>query len=167
MAAKVFTDRHIREYFADPILSGENLGKEPVRLQDFITRVEQPGRYSVFRFECSSPEGDIQNILNDYYGYLYNGNFLHRLRFDQYAVHHFAFKPNSIAKWLYGDTNMAYTLFLFNDIQHESDLTPQFLESEGLLVLNKEGLRALDKILTFKERVETEIGYAAFYKTSE
>ena len=89
-----------------------------------------------------------------------------KFKFDNYSARHFEYKSRSIAKYLYGDTRLFYFIFLFNDLSHDTDLSYDYLINHGLVLPNISGLELLEKLSTFKTKVETIDGNDSFQERS-
>lgn len=160
-------DKNIRDYFIEPLVVSTPLGKESQGLREFLEDIPNKTNYTFYNFETSKIDGITNNILNDYMPFIMDktGCFTH-FKFDHYAARHFEYKSRSIAKYLYGDTRLFYFIFLFNDLAHDTDLTYDYLINHGLIMLNISGLDLLQKLSTFKTRVETIDGNDSFQQNN-
>lgn len=161
-------DRNIRDYFNTPKLVSTALGEEPMSLTEILNYGSTFTKYSFFSYQTAKVDGLTQNILNEYMAFLTDKEeYFTLVTLDKYAAILFQYKSRSLAKYLYGDTSMYWIITFFNeDIQHDSDLTANYLRNNGLVVLNSKGLEALDKLVTFKEKLETQVdGGLALYNT--
>lgn len=156
-------DKNIRDYFLTPKVVSTPLGEETSNLKDFINSVGQKNTYTFYNFETKRVEGITDNILNSYMPFILDKvECFTKFEFDNYSARLFEFKSRSIAKYLYGDTRLFYFIFLFNDLSHDTDLTYDYLINHGLIMPNISGLELLEKLSTFKTRVETIDGMASF-----
>lgn len=156
-------DRNIRDYYITPKVVSTPLGKEPATLTEFINRVSEKTNYTFYSFESKTFDSINTNILNDYLAYILDKKECFSLfKFDPSAARHFEYKSRSIAKYLYGDTRLFYFIFVFNDIQHDSDLSYDYLINHGLKMPNISGLELLKSLNVFKARVETVSGNRSF-----
>lgn len=157
-------DKNIRDYFAIPLLAQNLSNTEPESLSD-IMEINNESNFSIFKFETSNNIGLTQNILDRYIPYLEDKpELFSRVVFDKYIANLCEFKSRSIAKYLYGDTSLFYMIMTFNDLQHDSELTAQYLRTSGLKMLNGKGFEELNKLLGFKQRIEAIDGDAAFFE---
>lgn len=145
----------MRGLFQKPLLFQHYEKEDPKTFIETIWTRNSMGEYNLFQFDAYASDGTVHNILNEFYSWLVgNPQFFDRLVFDKYTSVYFEFKPKSIAKYIYGNTELYYIITLFNDIQHPSDLTRQYLKTQGLMYLNMTGMKALHDIIIFKRYVE-------------
>lgn len=157
-------DKNIRDYFVSPRVVSTPLGKESTGLKEFIQSTKERSKYSFYSFETNRLEGGIvNNILNEYMPYILDKDYCFtKFTFDHYAARLFECKSRSIAKYLYGDTRLFYFIFLFNDVSHDTDIDYDYLLNHGLVLPNVSGLELLDKLSTFKSKIETIDGVDSF-----
>ncbi len=160
-------DKNIRDYFMAPKVVSISLGKEPTDIKDFLASVGEKSQYSFYNFESKRIGGLTTNILNDYMPYLLDKEDCFTLfKFDHYAARLFEYKSRSIAKYLYGDTRLFYFIFIFNDLNHDTDLSYDYLINHGLVMPNISGLELIDNLNTFKNKVETIDGANSFHESN-
>lgn len=159
-------DRNIRDYFINPVVANINNKVEPNDLRSFVAQIPDKSGVSFYNFETKRIGDITNNILNNYMSFILDktGCF-DKFTFDNYAARHFEFKSRSIAKYLYGDIRLWYFIFLFNDVSHDTDLTYDYLINHGLIMPNIAGLELLEKLLVFKNKIETIDGNDSFHET--
>lgn len=157
-------DRNIRDYFIQPRISSI------AKTEEFrtMTEIMNSGKYladlSLFKFETAEVSGLTQNTFNDFIAYLTdNPGNTQVIEFDHNAALRFEYKSWSICKWLYGNSELYYLIFALNDIEHDADLSYDYLRTHPIRVPAGPGLEALQRLLTFKERIETSEGNGSFY----
>lgn len=91
----------------------------------------------------------VSNIINRFYLSLDEPEYLINIKFDQFQANEFSEKIKSLAKHIYGDTNLYYIIMYFNNINHPSELSANLLKNKGLYVLNETGLSKLNEIIQF------------------
>lgn len=91
----------------------------------------------------------MENILNRFYLSLDYESYLLKIKFDHYQANEFSEKVKSLAKHIYGDTKLYYIIMYFNNINHPSELSSNYLMNNGLIVLNETGLDKLNEIIQF------------------
>ncbi len=160
-------DKNIRDFFITPRVVSTPLGKESKGLQEFLSDVPNKSNYTYYNFETKKIDGITINILNDYMAFILDKQHCFTLfKFDHFAARLFEFKSRSIAKYLYGDTRLFYFIFLFNDLSHDTDLSYDYLINHGLVLPNLSGLELLEKLSTFKTKIETIDGNASFQQSN-
>ena len=160
-------DRNIRDYFINPAVTPTPLGVESKGLKEFLSNIPNKTNYTYYNFETKRIEGITNNILNDYMPFILDKTeCFTKFKFDNYSARHFEYKSRSIAKYLYGDTRLFYFIFLFNDLSHDTDLSYDYLINHGLVLPNISGLELLEKLSTFKTKVETIDGNDSFQERS-
>lgn len=157
-------DNNIRDYFLEPRLNKEHKSQEYTSITEIMDSGKVLVDLSMYKFETVEVDGLTQNVFNDYLSYITdNPENTQYITFDANAAVRFEFKPWSICKWLYGNSELYYILYALNDIEHDSDFSHDFLMSHPLRVITGPGLAALQKVLDFKQRIETSDGAASFY----
>lgn len=157
-------DKNIRDYFITPKISSNAQTQELTSITDIMNSGKYLVDLSLYKFETPQVGGVSQNIFNDYIHYFTdNPQNTQRVMFDSYAARRFEYKSWSICKWLYGNTELYYLIYALNDIEHDADLSYDYLTTHPLLVPSGPGLEALKDILLFKERVETSDGNGSFF----
>lgn len=157
-------DNNIRDFFIQPKISANAQSKEYVSMREIMNSGQVLVDLSLYKFETAEVNGLTQNLFNEYIAYLTDnpGNTQY-VTFDHHSALRFECKSWSICKWLYGNSELYYILFALNDIEHDADLTYDFLRTHSLRVPTGVGLDALKRILTFKERIETSDGNGSFF----
>lgn len=157
-------DKNIREYYIDAKITSSTKSAEYISMSDIMNSGENIVDLSLYDFETGRVDGLTQNILNDYIPW-FNGSNKNTqwLVFDNYSARHFEYKSWAICKWLYANTELYHLIYALNDIEHDSDLSYDYLITHRLKVPSAQGLDSLKKLLQFKERVETSDGNASFY----
>lgn len=162
--ASLRDDRNIRDYFKIPLLTQDVSVEEPETLEALMS-LDNESDFNIHKFESEHSSGLTQNILDRYIAFLEDKPELFtRVKFDRYIANMCEFKSRSIAKYLYGNTQLFYLIQYFNDISHDSELTASYLRETGLKMLNGKGFEMLNKILIFKERVEAVDGSSTFFE---
>ena len=129
---------------------------------DLLDRFRNPPEGTYDKFEVTSETGDIQNIFNDYIGWLKEDSILVKFTHDQAA--RFSERPNFLAGHLYGNPFLAYIIMMINEFNHQSEMNRDLLVNTGVLVLTPKGIEKIYKILKMKERIETQEGKHALYR---
>lgn len=156
-------DRNVRDSFIMPLIVNENMSEEPESLLDILNKPNNLHKHSFYQFQTPRVNGITQNTLNRYMPYLIDKNeCFDLLKFKPTEARFFEYKTRSLSKYLYGTTDLYFIIKLFNDIQHDSELSYNFLTETGIRVLNSAGLKVLDDLLRFQQRVETVDGDDAF-----
>lgn len=119
-------------------------------LDEYLSDTESK-RVDLSKFEIKlNEDGSLaKNILNRFYLSLDDPKYLVKLKFDFTQANEFSEKLKSIAKHIYGDTSFFYIIMYFNNINHPSELSSNFLMKNGLVVLNETGLNKLNEIVQF------------------
>lgn len=159
MGINVDLQKGLRSLLDQPVIhstESEILKDDPERFRDLIFNMNNIVDLSLFKFDSFLYDGSVVNVLSDFFSWLIaNPNFFHVMKCDIYKATYFEYKPKLISKYLYGTTELSYIITYFNDIQHDSELTKDMLMTRGFVYLNQEGLHALEKILSFKEFMES------------
>ncbi len=157
-------DRNIRDYFLEPKVSATAKVDEFQTMSEIMNSGEYIVDLSLYKFETAEVSGLTQNMFNDFIAYLTDNPANTRtVEFDHNAALRFEYKSWSICKWLYGNTELYYLLFALNDIEHDADLSYDYLRSHPLRVPTGLGIEALKNLLIFKDRIETSEGNGSFY----
>lgn len=157
-------DNNIRDFFIQPKISANAQVSEYRSMSDIMNSGEYLVDLSLYKFETAEISGLTQNVFNEYIAYLVdNPGNTQVVTFDHHAALRFEYKSWSICKWLYGNTELYYLIFALNDIEHDADLSYDYLKTHPLRVPTGLGLDALKRILAFKERIETSDGDGSFY----
>lgn len=127
-------------------------------LLDYFKDVKSKG--SLASFEVISKNGNIKNRLKDYLDFLQDNIYLVTLSRDE-ALRFYG-RPNFLANYLYGNPAMAWILLILNELNHPSEMNMDLLLN-GIKILNREGIRKLDKILKLFDRVDTIEGTGSMY----
>lgn len=160
-------DKNVRDFFVTAKVASVAIGSEPSSLKEFLDRVSDKSTYSFYNFETKRIGGLTNNILNEYMPYILDKTECFSLfKFDHFAARLFEFKSRSIAKYLYNDTRLFYFIFLFNDLSHDTDLTYDYLINHGLIMPNIAGLELIERLVTFKNKVETIDGANSFHEVA-
>ena len=133
-----------------------------VDYSDLLTRFKTPQEGSYDKFEVTSEYGDIQNIFNDYLGWLKEDAI--RVKFSYEQASRFSERPNFLAGHLYGNPFLDYIIMMLNEFNHTSDMNKDLLVNNGVLVLTPKGIEKMYKILKMKERIETQEGKHSLYR---
>lgn len=137
---------------------GTEVSVEP---KDFNTMLEtnrHPTSISRYSFEVKM-FGIIENILDEYIGYLTNPEFLWTVKFTSEQANAIKYNTNAVSHLLYGDINMAWTIPFLNDlVKHASDLTYELLTRNGVVAFNANGITALKTLLSIKRTNQENAG---------
>lgn len=157
-------DNNIRDYYLKPSITANHVSEELTSIEEIMNTGRLVSDLSLFKFETTDNTGIYQNVFNDYIPFFAdNPKNVQRIKFNPASALRFAYKPWSICKALYGNTELYYLIYALNDIEHDSDLSQNFLSTHELIVPSAVGLDTLLKILNFKERLETSDGTATFF----
>lgn len=153
----------VRPYIEEPLLINEETShmEVPSDFKDFLNKSCDPNQYSKFNmynYDTGVPNNMWGNIFTDFVAWqIAHPEFFQRVKMDKHQAAIMEFKSRLIAKSFYGDSNLFYTILIFNDIVHESELTKDMLENQGIIALTDAGMDALQKILDFKRRYEVQV----------
>lgn len=158
MAENVGINKTMRHWWTMPIVTPrENYGRNIRTFTDLAEKYNSLTRYALERYESSNKIGLKHNVLIKYLWAIYdNPDYITNYRLNIYLANECEFKSKSLAKVLYGDTEMYWIILMLNDISHESELSKDMLMNKGVMVLNGNGLTYLTKLLNFKMRKEVQ-----------
>lgn len=154
----------IRKYLQDARLGdgSTKVHSYPKNLKEYLNDMKNPTNRSNlthYKFDTEFQNGWL-NILGEYSTWLMphvSPSMFTKIKFDIKAATYMEYRIYTLAQHLYGDPNLFYIIYYFNDIQHPSDLTRERLVTEGIWALNTHGIDTLRKVLVFKHRQEAMV----------
>lgn len=155
-------DTGIREYLKNPFITDDGKNDPPKSFRELIEKDNNLSKYNIMQFEATNDTGNVQNIINRYVSWL--AQFTTKVEFDIYTASHMSERPFQLARYFYGDENLFWIIMVFNNIDHPSTLTKDYLMTNGLVVLTARGIEMLRQILKLKERLEIQVGSTAMYQ---
>lgn len=145
-------DNSARAMLQSKLIPNEFAKKRTWRtLDEYLSDTEQ-SRIDLSKFEIKmgrNEDSDLKNIINRFFLSLDDPKYLITIKFDYYQANEFSEKIKSLAYHIYGDTRFFYIIMFFNNINHPSELSLNFLMENGLVVLNETGLEKLNSIIQF------------------
>lgn len=158
----VIDDSGIRGYLYTPFITEDGKTAAPRNFKELIEKDKYLSKYNVMQFEASNEYGDIQNIINRYVTWL--AQFTVRVEIDVVTASHFSERPMQLARYFYGDENLFWVIMVFNNIEHPSSITKDWLMTNGIVALNARGIEMLRQILKLKERLTIQVNDYAMYQ---
>lgn len=157
---------------AKPLIADDTYVASYRKFTDILARGSDSirNKFQQFEFQQTSEDGTyINDLLVNYVDMFYrNGTkYLSHVDFSgpeqAYTARTLACKLGAMAQYLYGNVEMTWVLTLFNEINHPTDMSVNFLVEKGLWVVNNEGLKLLNKIKNTAARtVDTYTGMPIF-----
>lgn len=160
-------DHDIRDYFAEPLVSKLPLTKDNMNLTDVLNSGKTVSEYSDHFYEFSTNDG-LQTI-DTFREYIHMFNYLDgmlvHITFDDFASKHFSCRWHALAKYLYGNVQMFWTIPTFNDIKSPTDMNINFLRTKGITVPTEKGLNFMKKIYLLNKRIIAQLDPSLLFET--
>mgnify|MGYP003397993786 FL=1 len=142
-----------------PLISSNEIKEEISTLAELLNTNENlDSTMNEYKFESMSKEDafDYVNIFNEYVVFFDNSSYVSNIKLTDPQIVLFAYKPKSLSKFLYGNNDLYFIFFQFNNnLKHASDLSVDYLKNNHLRVLNNEGIKKLKELYNFMLRKQT------------
>lgn len=162
-------DHDIRDYFAEPLISRLPVTSDTTTLTGVLNNGQDVSEYTDRFYEFSSDNG-LQSIdmFREYqHMFEYIDGFLVHVTFDDFAAKHFSCRWHALAKYLYGNTQMFWTIPAFNDVKSPTDMNINFLKTTGITVPSEKGLNFMKKIFILNKRLLAQLDTSLLFETTE
>lgn len=162
-------DHDIRDYLVEPLVSRLPVTAENTTLTNVLKAGSEVSEYSDRFYEFSSNDGlqsiDMFREYQHMFEYI-NGLLVH-ITFDDFAAKHFSCRWHALAKYLYGNVQMFWTIPAFNDVKTPTDMNILFLKTKGITVPSEAGLNFMKKISILNKRILAQLDPSLLFETTE
>ena len=162
-------DHDIRDYLSEPLVSSLPVTADTLTLTGVLNNGQEVSEYSDRFYEFSSNDG-LQSIdmFREYqHMFEYLDGYLVHITFDDFASRHFSCRWHALAKYLYGNVQMFWTIPAFNDIKAPTDMNIEFLKTKGITVPSERGLNFMKKIHILNKRILAQLDPSLLFETTE
>jgi hypothetical protein len=162
-------DHDIRDYLSEPLVSSLPVTADTVTFEGVLNSGQDVSEYSDRFYEFSSNDG-LQSIdmFREYqHMFEYLDGYLVHITFDDFASRHFSCRWHALAKYLYGNVQMFWTIPAFNDIKTPTDMNIEFLKTKGITVPSEKGLNFMKKIHILNKRILAQLDPSLLFETTE
>jgi hypothetical protein len=162
-------DHDIRDYFSEPLVSRLPVTAENTSLTNVLKAGTNVSEYSDRFYEFSSDDGlQTLDMFREYqHMFEYIDGYLVHITFDDFAAKHFSCRWHALAKYLYGNVQMFWTIPAFNDVKTPTDMNINFLRTKGITVPSEKGLNFMKKIHILNKRILAQLDSSLLFETIE